>query len=51
MSCLLYTSVIEGLGNSFAWLVNDKKNPTILFAGNNIGNSLNLIEELRSDRR
>ena len=28
---------IEGLGNSFAWLVNDKKNPTILFAGNNIG--------------
>lgn len=30
-------TVIEGLGNSFAWLVNDKKNPTILFAGNNIG--------------
>ena len=30
-------AVIEGLGNSFAWLVNDKKNPTILFAGNNIG--------------
>lgn len=23
-------AVIEGLGNSFAWLVNDKKNPTIL---------------------
>lgn len=30
-------AVIEGPGNSFAWLVNDKKNPTILFAGNNIG--------------
>ena len=30
-------AVIEGLGNSFAWLVNDKRNPTILFAGNNIG--------------
>lgn len=30
-------AVIEGLDNSFAWLVNDKKNPTILFAGNNIG--------------
>ena len=30
-------AVIEALGNSFAWLVQDKKNPTILFAGNNIG--------------
>lgn len=30
-------AVIEGLGNSFAWLVADKKNPIILFAGNNIG--------------
>ncbi|MCH4146970.1 MAG: glucose-6-phosphate isomerase [Prevotella sp.] len=30
-------AVIEALGNSFAWLVDDKKNPTILFAGNNIG--------------
>ena len=30
-------AVIEGLGNSFAWLVADKNNPTILFAGNNIG--------------
>ena len=30
-------AVIEGLGNSFAWLTADKKNPTILFAGNNIG--------------
>lgn len=30
-------AVIEALDNSFAWLVNDKKNPTIMFAGNNIG--------------
>ena len=30
-------AVIEALGNSFAWLVGDKKNPIILFAGNNIG--------------
>ncbi|MBR1410670.1 MAG: glucose-6-phosphate isomerase [Prevotella sp.] len=30
-------AVIEALSNSFAWLVADKKNPTILFAGNNIG--------------
>ena len=29
-------AVIEALGNSFAWLINNKKNPTILFAGNNI---------------
>ena len=36
-SYLAARAVIEGLGNSFAWLVNDKKNPTILFAGNNIG--------------
>ena len=30
-------AVIEALSNSFAWLVKDTKNPTILFAGNNIG--------------
>ena len=30
-------AVIEALSNSFAWLVGDKKNPTIMFAGNNIG--------------
>lgn len=30
-------AVIEALSNSFAWLVADKKNPTIMFAGNNIG--------------
>ncbi len=30
-------AVIEALGNAFSWLVADKKNPTIVFAGNNIG--------------
>ncbi|MDY3847451.1 MAG: glucose-6-phosphate isomerase [Prevotella sp.] len=30
-------AVIEALSNSFAWLVGDQTNPTILFAGNNIG--------------
>ena len=30
-------AVIEALSNSFTWLVADKSNPTILFAGNNIG--------------
>ena len=29
-------AVIEALGNSFAWLIQDKKTPQILFAGNNI---------------
>lgn len=30
-------AIIEALGNSFAWLINDQTNPNILFAGNNIG--------------
>jgi len=30
-------AVIEALSNSFAWLIQDKQNPIILFAGNNIG--------------
>ena len=30
-------AVIEALSNSFSWLIQDGKNPTILFAGNNIG--------------
>jgi glucose-6-phosphate isomerase len=30
-------AVIEALGNSFTWLIQDKKNPVIVFAGNNIG--------------
>ncbi len=29
-------AVIEALSNSFAWLQQDKKNPVILYAGNNI---------------
>ena len=29
-------AIIEALGNSFAWLIGDKKNPAIIFAGNNI---------------
>ena len=30
-------AVIEALGNTFGWLLQDEKNPVILFAGNNIG--------------
>lgn len=30
-------AVIEGLSNAFAWLVQDKANPIVIFAGNNIG--------------
>ena len=30
-------AVIEALGNSFSWLTGNKKNPMIVFAGNNIG--------------
>ena len=30
-------AVIEGINNSFAWLIQDKKNPAVVFAGNNIG--------------
>ena len=30
-------AVIEALSNSFGWLIRDQKSPTILFAGNNIG--------------
>ena len=29
-------AIIEALSNAFTWLIADKKNPTILFAGNNI---------------
>ena len=45
-------AVIEALGNSFAWLVNDKKNPTILFAGNNIGEDyLSELTEYLKDKK
>lgn len=30
-------AVIEGICNSFSWLIQDKKNPIVVFAGNNIG--------------
>ena len=30
-------AVIEGICNSFTWLIQDKKNPIVIFAGNNIG--------------
>ena len=45
-------AVIEALGNSFSWLVGDKKNPAILFAGNNIGEDYltELTEYLRDKK-
>ena len=45
-------AVIEALGNSFAWLVRDKKHPTILFAGNNIGEDyLSELTEYLADKK
>ena len=45
-------AVIEALGNSFAWLIQDKKNPVILFAGNNIGEDyLSELTEYLKDKR
>lgn len=45
-------AVIEALSNSFQWLTNDGQNPTILFAGNNIGEDYlyELTEYLRTKR-
>lgn len=45
-------AVIEALGNSFAWLIQDKKNPQILFAGNNISEDYlaELIDYLKGKR-
>ena len=45
-------AVIEALSNSFGWLVQDGKNPTILFAGNNIGEDylFELTEYLKGKR-
>ncbi|MBQ9636481.1 MAG: glucose-6-phosphate isomerase [Prevotella sp.] len=45
-------AVIEALSNSFAWLVSDQKNPTILFAGNNIAEDylFELTEYLKGKR-
>ena len=45
-------AVIEALSNSFAWLVNDKKNPTIVFAGNNISEDyLHELTEYLKDKK
>lgn len=45
-------AVIEALGNSFAWLKNDTKNPTIIFAGNNIGEDyLSELTEYLRDKK
>ena len=45
-------AVIEALGNTFAWLINDKKNPVILFAGNNIGEDyLSELTEYLKDKK
>ena len=45
-------AIIEALDNSFAWLLNDKKNPTILYAGNNISEDyLYELTEFLKDKR
>ena len=45
-------AVIEALSNSFAWLVQDGKNPVILFAGNNIGEDyLSEMTEYLKDKK
>ena len=45
-------AIIEALGNSFAWLVGDKTNPTIVFAGNNIDEDyLFELSEYLKDKR
>lgn len=45
-------AAIEALGNSFAWLIKDDKNPSILFAGNNIGEDyLSELTEYLSDKK
>ena len=45
-------AVIEALGNSFGWLIQDKKNPVILFAGNNISEDyLSEMTEYLKDKK
>lgn len=45
-------AVIEALGNAFSWLINDKKNPVILYAGNNIGEDyLTELTEYLADKK
>ena len=45
-------AVIEALSNSFSWLIQDKQNPVILFAGNNIGEDyLSEMTEYLKDKK
>ncbi len=45
-------AVIEAFGNSFSWLLKHKKNPVVLFAGNNISEDyLAELTELLKDRK
>jgi len=45
-------AVIEALSNSFAWLIQSKQNPIILFAGNNIGEDyLSEMTEYLKDKK
>ena len=45
-------AVIEAFGNSFSWLLKDRKNPVVLFAGNNISEDyLAELTELLKDRK
>lgn len=45
-------AVIEALSNSFAWLESNKNSPTIIFAGNNIGEDyLAELTEYLSDKK
>lgn len=45
-------AVIEALGDSFQWLANDRNNPDILFAGNNISEDyLYELQQLLKTRR
>ena len=45
-------AVIEALSNSFGWLIQDKKGPVILFAGNNIGEDyLSELTEYLQDKK
>ncbi len=45
-------AVIEAFGNSFSWLIKDKRNPVVLFAGNNISEDyLAELTALLKDRK
>ncbi|MCQ2067216.1 MAG: glucose-6-phosphate isomerase [Bacteroidaceae bacterium] len=45
-------AVIDAFGNSFSWLLRDKKNPDVIFAGNNISEDyLAELTELLKNRR